>query len=182
MHWRFIRWPAQPFSTCGKKSVAAFVASTPSTQERIQRFHRLQRAPRRSNLRRGCGIFNPDIAMYFLSFQTLVLGALAMQSGLSNAASGDKTPPVHCTIHSPSTGSFYDLRALLALQPGSDKISKNSRTKNWQAQGHDYSYNFTLNICAPVIEPPEKVVGVDETHLQNVMAYYVKGEKTYSIG
>lgn len=112
-----------------------------------------------------------------------MLSALAMQSGLSNAASGDKTPPVACTIHSPSSGSFYDLRSIWLLSPDSDKkSSRTSRTESWKAKGYDYLSNFTLNVCGSVIEPLEKAVGMEKSHLQNVSAYYEKGGKVYSIG
>ena len=121
--------------------------------------------------------------MYYSSFQTLVLCAFAMQSGLSNADSSEKATPVPCTVHSPSSGSFYDLQPIsLTLPDPNKKSSKNARTESWKAKGFDYNANFTLNICAPVLEEVKDVVGIDKKQWQNVSAFYTMGEKTYSIG
>jgi cation-dependent mannose-6-phosphate receptor len=62
------------------------------------------------------------------------------------------------------------------------KIHKSDRDESWQAQGHDYGANFTLNICKPVIENIQDVVGVDDSRWQNVSAYYEYNNKIYSIG
>ena len=121
--------------------------------------------------------------MYFSSFKTLALCAFAMQSGLSNAESSDKAPPLPCTAHSPATGSFYDLRPISLIAPDPDKrSSKNARTESWQSKGYDFNSNFTLNICAPVIEKVKDVVGLEKRHWQNVSAFYTKNGETFSIG
>jgi cation-dependent mannose-6-phosphate receptor len=121
--------------------------------------------------------------MYYSSFQILALYAFAMQSGLSNADSSEKAPPVPCTIHSPSSGSFYDLQPISLARPDPDnKSSKNARDESWKAKGYDYNANFTLNICAPVIEEVKDVVGINKELWQNVSAFYNMGGKTYSIG
>jgi len=121
--------------------------------------------------------------MYYSSFQTLAFCAFALQSGLSNADSSEKAPPVACTIHSPSTGSFYDLQPISLTLPDPDKKpSKNTKTESWKAKGYDYNANFTLNICAPVLEEVEDVVGINKEQWQNVSAFYSMGGKTYSIG
>lgn len=107
-----------------------------------------------------------------------------MQSGLSNADSSEKAPPLPCTIHSPSSGSFYDLQPISLKRPDLDKrSSKNMKTKSWQANGYDFNANFTLNICAHVIEDiKDDVDGIDQKQWQNISAFYTKGGKTYSIG
>jgi cation-dependent mannose-6-phosphate receptor len=106
-----------------------------------------------------------------------------MQSGLSNADSSEKAPTVPCTVHSPSTKSFYDLQPIsLALPDPNKKSSKNARTESWKAKGYDYNANFTLNICAPVLEEVKDVVGIKEKQWQNVSAFYEMEGKIYSIG
>jgi len=67
--------------------------------------------------------------------------------------------------------------------PDPDKTpKKDTRTESWPAKGWDYNANFSMNICAPVIEPVRKVQGIDEKQWQNVSAYYQKDGKTFSIG
>jgi cation-dependent mannose-6-phosphate receptor len=57
------------------------------------------------------------------------------------------------------------------------------KTKSWQANGYDFNANFTLNICAHVIEDiKDDVDGIDQKQWQNISAFYTKGGKTYSIG
>lgn len=115
-------------------------------------------------------------------FATILVGALAFQAQLCSAKDDDK-PDIPCTVHSPKTGSFYDLTEL-SLQPPEDpeKLKKGERVESWKSSGYDYGTNFTLNICAPVIEKLDKVVGIDEEAYKNVSAYYTEDGKTYSIG
>ncbi|GIK02449.1 cation-independent mannose-6-phosphate receptor CI-MPR [Aspergillus viridinutans] len=90
-----------------------------------------------------------------------------------------------CIARSPSTGLYYDLNAISVSHPGpSDgkKSSKNAPKESWHAKGHDYHANFTLNICAPVVEDIKDVVGVERDRWKNVSAYYEKQGKIYSIG
>lgn len=118
-----------------------------------------------------------------LSFRTLVLGALALHGGLSAAAGEEKNAVVPCTAHSPNTGSFYDLRSLALSLPDPDKKgAKGARSDSWHARGWDYSANFTMNICAPVIEDVKDVVGIEKSQWQNVSAFYTQGGHTFSIG
>lgn len=42
--------------------------------------------------------------------------------------------------------------------------------------------NFTLNFCAPVIETIKDAVGIKESLLKNISAFYEWKGKTYSIG
>ncbi|KAL1863592.1 Cation-independent mannose-6-phosphate receptor CI-MPR [Paecilomyces lecythidis] len=62
------------------------------------------------------------------------------------------------------------------------KLHKDDRDESWLAKGHDYPANFTVNICAPVIEDISDVVGVDKSRWRNVSAYYEQNGKIYSIG
>lgn len=125
--------------------------------------------------------------MQFPSFPSTLLLALAFHSGVNAAASSDdkaKTPEP-CTVAS-STGLFYDLRPLsiLPLDPGK-KAAKGEKVNDWHARGYDYhdnKANFTLNICAPLVEKKEDFEGVDKKLWQNVSAQYQLGSKIYSIG
>ena len=65
---------------------------------------------------------------------------------------------------------------------GGKKVHGDDRDESWHAKGHDYGTNFTLNICAPVIEDLEDVVEVDKARWRNVSAFYRSDGKTYSIG
>jgi len=101
----------------------------------------------------------------------------------SSLAADNKPPPQPCTILSPSTGSYYDLRPLdLSLQQQTFK-SKDSRPDSWHAKGYDYPANFTLNFCGPVIESLEDVDGIPSSRWKNVSAFYKTEKETiYSIG
>ena len=121
--------------------------------------------------------------MHFPLFSSTLLVALALQNGVNAAASDDKTAPMDpCTIAS-TTGSFYDLRSLSLIPPqDGKKPGKNEKTESWHARGYDYKSNFTLNVCAPVVEELDDVVGIDKGHYQNISAFYEFGSKTYSLG
>jgi cation-dependent mannose-6-phosphate receptor len=54
--------------------------------------------------------------------------------------------------------------------------------KSWLSRGYDFGANFTMNICAPVVETIEKVEGLDKELWRNVSAYYQKDGKTFSLG
>ena len=62
------------------------------------------------------------------------------------------------------------------------KQHKDDRIESWHTRGYDYDKNFTMNFCAPVIEPLEDVVGISDDLVKNVSAFYVLDKKTYSIG
>lgn len=104
--------------------------------------------------------------------------------GLSNADSSlnDDAP---CVARSPTSGLFFDISAISLSPPemkGGKKLLKDARDDSWHAKGHDYPANFTINICAPVIENMTDVVGVDSSRWKNVSAYYEQDNKVYSIG
>jgi cation-dependent mannose-6-phosphate receptor len=142
----------------------------------------LSSAWRRFNQFLSIAYFITNIAMHFLSFQTIALSILALQSGLTQAATDEKKPPLPCTIQSPNTGSFFDLRPLSLTPPDSDKHTKGGRTESWKVKGYDYPTNFTMNICAPVIEEVKDVVGIKESLWKNISAYYEHKGRKYSIG
>lgn len=92
-----------------------------------------------------------------------------------------------CTIASTTSGTFYDLRSLSVL-PEDDKKKKKKGSDakktpgSWHSKGYDYSSNFTLNICAPVVEEIDHVVGVEKNLWRNVSAYYEYDDEIYSMG
>lgn len=120
--------------------------------------------------------------MRFTFIDTALL-ALALHGTVTCAADDKTKPKLPCTAHSAVSGSFYDLNSI-SLKPVDDskKSSNKDRVESWHARGYDYGSNFTLNICAPVLEPVKDVVGLDSDLWKNVSAYYETGGKTYSIG
>lgn len=107
---------------------------------------------------------------------------LSLTSPVLAAASKDsKDGEKPCTITSPTSGSFFDLSSLQLLDPKVSK-TKHPREHSWNATGYDLGYNFTVNVCGPVIENVEDVVGVEKNLWQNVSAYYKHDGKTYSLG
>ena len=88
---------------------------------------------------------------------------------MTQAASDDKpVDTIPCTAKSPSTHGFYDLRPLaVEIADPNKKIGKD-KTDSWQAKGHDYNGNFTLNVCAPVVEDIKDVVGIEKPLWKNV--------------
>lgn len=106
--------------------------------------------------------------------------------GLVTAAdSSSKDAQKPCTVRSPTTGAYFDLNAISLSPPEMKegrKVHKDDRTESWHARGHDYPANFTINICAPVIEDVKDVVGVEKSRWKNVSAFYELNGKIYSIG
>ncbi|TGO40774.1 hypothetical protein BHYA_0032g00550 [Botrytis hyacinthi] len=122
--------------------------------------------------------------MRFTSLPSALLLGLALHIGVEGAGLEDKKPkPVDpCTISS-TTGSFFDLRPLSIQAPEEGKKpAKNAKTDSWHARGYDYKGNFTLNVCAPVVEEVKDFVGVDKNHWKNVSAFYEYDGKKYSVG
>jgi cation-dependent mannose-6-phosphate receptor len=134
-----------------------------------------------------------------MHFQTAILTAAAVfgiASSAAAAATDDKAKdplPKPCTIRSSSTGNFFDLNNLYVEPPKKDKDPKDAAAaaaavavakdaESWKVKGYDYGANFTLNICGPVVEELDDVVGVTGSSLKNVSAYYTKGKESYSIG
>lgn len=113
------------------------------------------------------------LSILFLPILSLLLPSFA----------ADSKPLAPCTIFSPSTNAYFDLNPLTVL-PLKDhkKAHKDDRGESWHARGYGMGTNFTLNFCAPVIETKEEVVGIKESQLKNVSAFYEWKGKTYSIG
>ncbi|KAG9244126.1 mannose-6-phosphate receptor binding domain-containing protein [Calycina marina] len=120
--------------------------------------------------------------MYFPLLPSVLLLVIGVSSSVQ-AASDDTLKPIDpCTVGS-TTGSFYDLRSLSITPPAGDKKpGKNDKMDSWHARGWDYKSNFTLNICAPVIETLDDIVGIDKEHRANVSAFYKYRSETYSLG
>ena len=91
--------------------------------------------------------------------------------------------PAPCTIKSPASGAFFDLRGLHIQDPALS-TSDNPRDYSWNTTGYDMGYNFTLNFCGGVVENLEAkgVVGLEKDLWKNVSAYYEHEDKIYSIG
>lgn len=115
-----------------------------------------------------------------------LLASLLLLCPLQTLADGSaSTPDKPCTIHSPNTGMYFDLNTISVLPPGARDGQKShfeERETSWHAKGHDYPANFTINMCAPVIEELQDVVGVDKERWQNVSAFYEMDGQNYSIG
>ncbi|KIX02000.1 uncharacterized protein Z518_07939 [Rhinocladiella mackenziei CBS 650.93] len=112
---------------------------------------------------------------------TAILTVLFSYLPASIASTEIKPPPKPCTIHSPSTGSFFDLRPLqLKIDGTKYQVASN---ESYHVKGYDYPYNFTMNFCGPVVEPLDEVEGIPTTTVANVSAFYkdARGD-VYSIG
>lgn len=118
--------------------------------------------------------------MYLPASSSLLLLLLSSLPS-SLAATDSKPPPKPCTIHSPSTGSFFDLRPLqLTLEGTKYQFASN---ESYHAKGYDYPANFTMNFCGPVVESLEDVEGVSTSKAKNISAFYKdKHGDIYSIG
>ncbi|GJC89397.1 putative mannose 6-phosphate receptor-like protein C530.09c [Colletotrichum liriopes] len=113
----------------------------------------------------------------------LLLLAAATARAADSSTSSTTTSAPACTAASKSgTGAFYDLRPDIAVKAEEGKSSKGSITADYHARGWDYGRNFTLNICAPVIEALDDVEGLTKGEAKNVSAYYTYKGETYSIG
>ncbi|OBT51658.1 hypothetical protein VE04_08489 [Pseudogymnoascus sp. 24MN13] len=87
---------------------------------------------------------------------------------LTSIPSDEKKPDViPCTAKSPSTNGFYDLRPLAVKVHDPKKKLGKEKTDSWQSRGHDYKGNFSINVCAPVVEEIEDVVGAEEAREQS---------------
>lgn len=116
-----------------------------------------------------------------------VLTAITLFFVATQAADSKKEEPkLPCTIKSSTSGTYYDLNGI-ALQLPTEKEKKKQKDdadepESYHARGYDYGANFTLNICAPVLEQLDEVVGVEKRLWKNVSAYYEQGGQTFSIG
>lgn len=122
----------------------------------------------------------PNMRLLYYSLATY----LSLTSPAGAASSNKESKEIEhkpCTMTSPYSGSFFDLTSLQIPDPKLSK-AKHPREHSWNATGYDLGYNFTLNICGPVLEPVEDVVGVDKALWKNISAYYKQDGKIYSLG
>lgn len=115
-------------------------------------------------------------------YSLLLLSILGLSSASGSSHLNDDSP---CVARSPTSGLYYDLNAISLAPPelkDGKKVDREARDESWHAKGHDYPANFTINVCAPVIEDVEDVVGVDSSRWKNVSAFYEQAGKLYSIG
>ncbi|KOS18997.1 putative mannose 6-phosphate receptor-like protein [Escovopsis weberi] len=114
----------------------------------------------------------------------LLAAALAAGAGAGAAetASSTSQAPACTATASTGTGAFFDLRPDTASLQESGKTPKSAVTKDYHARGWDYGKNFTLNICGPVVEPVEDVVGLKKGLWADVGAYYTSHDDVYSLG
>ncbi|KAH7374490.1 mannose-6-phosphate receptor binding domain-containing protein [Plectosphaerella cucumerina] len=111
----------------------------------------------------------------------LLLAAAAAVTSAAEETTTTSTYIPACTATSHTNGAFFDLRSDIATAPEEGKTSKGP-TSDYHARGYDYGRNFTLNICAPVVEPVLDVVGLNKGDWKNVSAYYTYKGDVFSIG
>ncbi|KAK7952740.1 uncharacterized protein PG986_008468 [Apiospora aurea] len=122
-----------------------------------------------------------------LSFPPAFLALLLTLTGASIAADPTKETPstTACTATS-TAGSFFDLRPDIAKKSSASSAKHRRRgsapDKDYHARGWDLGYNFTLNVCEPVVETPENVKGVSSESWRNISAYYSSKGDYYSLG
>ena len=118
--------------------------------------------------------------------QSVLLLLASLLSRAVNAADStepEKTTTVEACTAKSTNGAFFNLQPDIAVKPEEGaKPHKSIPSEDYHARGYDYGYNFTLNICAPVVAPPKEVVGLDDDLLRNVSAYYESKGKVYSLG
>lgn len=117
------------------------------------------------------------VAFLLLSFLATSTHAASDSSRLN-----ENTP---CVARSPTSGLYFDLRAISLFPPelkNGKKIDHDARNESWYCKGHDYPANFSINVCEPVIEPLTDVVGVDSSRWKNISAYYEQDGQIYSLG
>ncbi|KAI1643773.1 mannose 6-phosphate receptor domain-containing protein [Daldinia loculata] len=127
--------------------------------------------------------------MRFSSGSTYIcptLLSLLCLTSTSLAADADKTTTSTACTASSTSGAFFDLRPDIALKKNPDGSkpahSNGAPLVDYHAKGYDYGFNFTLNICAAVVEPVDEVIGVEPSQWKNVSAYYTSKGDIYSLG
>ena len=122
-------------------------------------------------------------AMRGSRFSASVLSLALLSTSVYSAETVKEPALKPCTAHNSINGQFYDLNAI-TVHPLQDhkKVHKDDRTESWKARGYDYNTNFTINFCAPVIETLKDVVGIKDSLVKNISAYYTMDGETYSIG
>lgn len=126
-------------------------------------------------------LFCLPILLFLNTLLTCPASVLAASSTTAKAPVATLDP---CTAHSTLTGSNFDLRPL-TLRNVTVK-SQVGTNESYHSFGYDYGYNFTLNICAPVMEAVNftDVRDIKKPSWQNISAYYTTGkdDTVYSLG
>lgn len=116
-----------------------------------------------------------------LTFLTAITSILSLASA---AAPSDTKEPVGdpCTIHSATTGSFYDVRPLMLTEAGTK--TQAATNESYHSRGYDYGANFTINICGPIVEQLGSVDGIQKSRVANISAFYrdPSDDTIYSLG
>lgn len=123
-----------------------------------------------------------SILSYPPAFLALLLAAAS--TSVMAADPAEKTPTTTACTASTTAGSFFDLRPDIAKKGADTKHRRRGDAphKDYHARGWDYGFNFTLNVCEPVVETPDNVRGLDRDSWQNISAYYVSKGDVYSLG
>ncbi|KAI0147220.1 mannose-6-phosphate receptor binding domain-containing protein [Xylariaceae sp. FL1272] len=115
-----------------------------------------------------------------------VYPALLAILSLASAETSSSTRTVTSCTASSTSGAFFDLRPDAAVKPKPDgsrpSNSHNAPLTDYHVRGHDYGFNFTLNICNAVVDPIEDVKGIPSEKWTNISAYYHSGGEYYSLG
>ncbi|KAG5927083.1 hypothetical protein E4U53_002930 [Claviceps sorghi] len=117
----------------------------------------------------------------------VLFGAALVAATLASAKKPSLPPtttnlPACTATASSGTGGFFDLRPAVAHAQPRGKPHKAGLIKDYRSRGYDYGKNFTLNICAAVVDPVTNVMGVPKRSWENVSAYYTAHGNIYSIG
>ncbi|KAG6060830.1 hypothetical protein E4U32_003228 [Claviceps aff. humidiphila group G2b] len=113
----------------------------------------------------------------------LSAAVLAASLVVAKESSSSTTHVPACTATASSgTGGFFDLRPAVVHPQQQGKQHKTVVAKDYRSRGYDYGKNFTLNICASVVDPVTDVMGVSKSSWGNVSAYYMAHGNIYSIG
>ena len=116
-----------------------------------------------------------------MQFSSITLLLLSIYSSSALASTDTKPIPKPCTIYSPTTGSFFDLRPLQLKTEGTNYQAASN--ESYHAKGYDYPSNFTINFCGPVVESLNDVEGISSSKIANVSAFYRDSrDDVYSIG
>lgn len=116
----------------------------------------------------------------------LTVGSASADSDKSSSSSATTTTATTTTLPCTATstsGAFFDLRLDEAVREEEGvKPRKGSPTSDYVARGYDLGYNFTLNICGPVVKPVDDVEGVARSDWKHVGAYYTHKGDVFSLG
>ncbi|TGZ85676.1 mannose 6-phosphate receptor domain-containing protein [Ascodesmis nigricans] len=114
----------------------------------------------------------PRLAILFSAFSFFVSAVIASYTETPPPDNSHDDP--ECTVTSPFSESFFDLRPLRRLP------DRDPPHHDWVVKGQDYGANFTINICGPVLSDIE-IEDLGEKG-QNVSAFFEKDGEQFSIG